>query len=76
MDCQWDEWIIGDCSQTCGNSTKTLTRQFKVASANGGNACDGLSYATEPCFQRDCPGMWYFCVKISEIIFVTVGDFG
>merc|ERR1711936_783254 len=37
--CIWDEWILGECSTTCGAGTRTNTRVKLVEESNGGT-CD------------------------------------
>ena len=53
--CVWDEWILGECSTTCGVGTRTNTRVKDVTEANGGT-CDGHPYEIEECKIRECPG--------------------
>ena len=56
VNCVWDQWIIGDCSVTCGEGTRTNTRIPKVAAQFGGDECDGTSSSTEKCKDQECPG--------------------
>ena len=56
VNCVWDQWIIGDCSVTCGEGTRTNTRIPKVAAQFGGDECDGTSFSTEKCRDQECPG--------------------
>ena len=53
--CVWDEWILGECSTTCGVGTRTNTRVKDVTEANGGT-CDGQPYEIEECKITECPG--------------------
>ena len=53
--CVWDEWILGECSTTCGVGTRTNTRVKVVTEANGGT-CDGQPYEIEECKITECPG--------------------
>ena len=53
--CVWDEWILGECSTTCGVGTRINTRVKDVTEANGGT-CDGHPYEIEECKIRECPG--------------------
>ena len=55
VDCEWSDWIIGTCSETCGGGTRTNIRTEKVASANGGMDCQGPSTVEETCNIHDCP---------------------
>ena len=56
VDCEWDDWIIGECSKTCGGGLMTKTRQVLVNEDNGGNACVGSNSVTESCNDNECPG--------------------
>ena len=56
VNCVWDQWIIGDCSVTCGEGTRTNTRIPKVAAQFGGDDCDGTSSSNEKCKDQECPG--------------------
>ena len=55
LDCEWTEWQIGKCSQTCGGGTKFSTRTKKVEEKYGGS-CDGESTMEVSCNSEDCPG--------------------
>ena len=59
VNCMWDEWIIGHCSVTCGDGTRTNSRIPKVVAQFGGDECDGTSSSTEKCKDRECPGRTY-----------------
>ena len=55
--CEWGEWIIGECSEECGEGTRTNTRTLKVPSDYGGKECDGPSSFEETCTLQDCSGI-------------------
>ena len=55
VDCEWDEWIVGKCSATCGGGTRTNTRTKTVAEMYGGK-CEGTTTTTESCNTDACPG--------------------
>ena len=55
--CEWGEWIIGECSEECGEGTRTNTRTLKVPSDYGGKECDGPSSFEETCTLHDCSGI-------------------
>ena len=55
--CEWGEWIIGECSEECGEGTRTNTRTLKVPSDDGGKKCDGPSSFVETCTLQDCSGI-------------------
>ena len=55
VNCQWDEWVIGKCSKTCGTGKRTNTRTKLVVEKNGG-ICTGAPTNTETCNTKKCPG--------------------
>ena len=57
VNCEWDEWVIGECSVSCAGGKRTNTRTKKVEEANGGE-CFGEAIALEVCNTQDCPGNW------------------
>ena len=59
--CVWDDWNIGDCSETCGEGTRNNTRTHKVAAKFGGRECNGSASAIEKCTEKECPGR--ICLK-------------
>ena len=56
VDCEWDEWEVGDCSKSCGVGSRVNVRTVKVNSSNGGKDCQGLSNIQENCNIFECPG--------------------
>merc|ERR1719400_2172731 len=52
--CVWDDWVLGECSATCGAGTRTNTRVKLVEEANGGT-CDGQPNEIEECQAGECP---------------------
>ena len=52
--CEWDEWTLGECSDSCGTGTRTNTRTKTVVEANGGT-CTGQPTEIEPCNTHPCP---------------------
>ena len=54
--CEWDDWILGECSKTCGTGTRINNRTKLVEEANGGT-CDGQPSAIEECNSEPCPGL-------------------
>ena len=56
VNCQWGDWIIGDCSQTCGEGTRTNTRAPKLVAEHGGEECNGPSSIAESCQLQNCTG--------------------
>ena len=53
--CPWNDWIIGDCSQTCGGGIRTNTRTEKYTPENGGIECDQPTSIEESCNMEQCP---------------------
>lgn len=53
--CEWNDWVIGECSQTCGGGVRTNTRTEKVSANHGGKACPGVSSLEESCNVNECP---------------------
>ena len=51
-DCEWDGWINGTCSVTCGGGMQTNTRTVLTGGAN----CTGASTVIEGCNTFECPG--------------------
>ena len=56
VDCEWDDWINGTCSVTCGGGVQTNTRTWLTEGQNGGANCTGASTVTEGCNTFECPG--------------------
>ena len=56
VDCEWSNWIIGQCSKSCGAGFRRRTRSPKIESQNGGKDCDGRSTVFENCYLSECPG--------------------
>ena len=55
VDCEWDDWVEGDCSATCGTGQQTNTRVKLTEEANGGT-CTGKSTNVTSCLVVECPG--------------------
>jgi len=53
--CEWNEWVEGDCSKTCGGGMMTKTRTEKVSADHGGNECTGLTSEEVSCNVDECP---------------------
>ena len=84
MNCEWNDWQIGQCSVTCGGGTRTNTRTKTVQESNGG-VCTGEATLQESCNNLNCPGninvypiylIDIFCVhKASHKIIVMIDIF-
>jgi len=55
VDCEWNDWQIGVCSEECGGGLRTNTRTPKVEADHGGEECQGSSSITESCNVHECP---------------------
>ena len=64
VDCEWDEWRIGECSKKCGGGVRTNLRVVKQKAEYGGAECSGLSNVTEICNIENCPGYFRFYNQI------------
>ena len=56
VDCEWNDWKVGDCTKSCGEGTRNYTRTEKVSAAYGGKKCDGPALMEKFCNIQDCPG--------------------
>jgi len=54
VDCVWDEWLVGECSTSCGDGIRSNTR-VKLVEEEFGGFCDESASITEPCYPGDCP---------------------
>ena len=55
--CEWDDWIIGECSRTCAGGWRIKTRTAKIVAEHGGEECTGSSSVEESCNLQNCPSM-------------------
>ena len=65
--CEWGDWIVGECSQSCGGGTRTNTREPKVLAEHGGEECHGPASMDENCNVQNCQGMNLFEPKLNII---------
>ena len=56
VDCEWGQFEIGECSQTCGGGMRTNTRSHIVTAEHGGVECLGPNAVNETCNIQECPG--------------------
>ena len=56
VDCVWSDWTLGTCSVTCGDGVRENHRFKETEALYGGVPCEGVSFHTEPCINRVCPG--------------------
>ena len=58
INCQWVEWVKGDCTKTCGTGIRTNTRTKLVDEAHGGT-CTGNATEVVECSLKPCPSKIY-----------------
>ena len=56
VDCQWNEWEIGECSKTCGKGVQIDTREKLEEEQFGGEPCTGEATRQKDCNVGKCPG--------------------
>ena len=71
MNCEWGDWIVSVCSQSCGGGTRTRTREPKVLAAHGGEECNGPASMDESCNVQTCQGIVKF-VKLNIVACFTL----
>ena len=54
INCQWAEWVEGDCTKTCGTGSRTNTRTKSEVEAHGGT-CFGQPTVVVECNTNQCP---------------------
>ena len=57
VDCEWGDWVEGDCSATCGTGEQNNTRTKLVEEAHNGTCTGGYTNVTS-CLVVECPGMY------------------
>ena len=72
VQCEWNEWQIGECSQTCGGGTRTDSRTKKTEEANG-VICIGDKTKQEVCNAQDCPRKFikYWIIILGKLLIRT-----
>ena len=56
--CEWNDWVLGECSKSCGGGLLTQTRQVKVGAEYGGKECSGVDTLEVSCNVDECPGKY------------------
>ena len=57
VDCKVGEWMAwGECSATCGDGTRTRTREVVQQPEYGGTECPSNLEETATCNDARCPG--------------------
>ena len=54
VDCQWGNWIHGECSKTCGGGVQTNQREKITEALFGGEECVGESTEEKECNVQEC----------------------
>ena len=74
VNCEWSEWILGDCSKECGGGARINKRVHKSEASHGGDECSGDSNSTQPCNIQECPGtlFWLFKVLFSQVTILKI----
>ena len=74
VDCEWNDWINGTCTKSCGRGTMTNTRTKKFPAAHGGEECDGAAAIEDSCNVQNCPGneIFYCLLSCSEIFQLSI----
>ena len=66
VDCEWDVWVIGECSKTCSNGNELEngvqidTRGKKQEALFGGEECEGEATRQGECNTDPCPSKKLF----------------
>ena len=63
--CEWDEWMFGECSKTCGTGTREGIRTKLVVEEHGGT-CTGPPNEIEECNTNPCPSKKLFEYKMLQ----------
>ena len=69
--CEWNEWVKGSCSKSCGGGIRIDTRTESVSAKHGGDKCEGASSMEVSCNDQECPGKKYMS-NVSEINHLSV----
>ena len=57
VDCKWGEWVIEQCSKSCGGGVQIDSRENIQEQMFGGKPCDGNSTRQNECNTEECPGI-------------------
>ena len=58
VNCEWNDWVLGECTKTCGRGTRNDNRTKKVSDEHGGTECTGPTNRTVDCNVDECPGVY------------------
>ena len=65
--CQWNDWVNGTCSKTCGAGVQNNTRTKHVEEFNGGT-CTGKFWEVLECEVQPCPSNAVHLILYKTII--------
>ena len=54
VDCQWGDWIQGECSESCGGGVQTNNREKLTIELFGGEPCQGEATEEKECNVHEC----------------------
>ena len=56
MDCEWGDWVVGECSMECGGGIQIDFRDKIQEELFGGKPCEGDATRETECNNEECPG--------------------
>ena len=56
VDCEWDDWKLGECSVTCGGGMRIDNRTLRVKAMYGGTCDPNGNQREVPCNNQTCRG--------------------
>ena len=59
VDCEWGDWMVGECSKSCGVGIRNRSRTKIKEDIFGGQPCVGERNVEEDCNLQVCPGNVY-----------------
>ena len=59
VNCEWNEWKIGQCSKSCDGGLRNKTRTIMKKESNKGK-CEGNATAQETCSLNNCSSQFIF----------------
>ena len=71
VDCEWGDWVEGECSTTCGPGVQNNTRIKLIEEAFGGT-CIGEYNNVTNCELEPCPGMYVSLKIIKKHFFIYI----
>jgi hypothetical protein len=54
VDCQWGDWILEECSVSCGGGQQTNNREKLTIELFGGEPCQGEATEVKECNVDEC----------------------